>query len=187
MNTCINSAVIGKLAQSIDFPEWWISEPTKIPLLNDNYLKITFLEFVPQQDVAFITDTDKALGNFLSLTPTYLHSFSELLFKQCKEFLESIGYDSDHEALWNLTDPGSIWNFVHPTEIMVSRRHRRDKDIYIVVLCECDWEEEHGLQLVFRQGQILSRVSDQDGHLTRSDAYNTSDEEDLLLSGFVQK
>lgn len=50
--------------------------------------------------------------------------------------------------------------------------------------CECDWEEEHGLQLVFRQGKKLTRISDQDGHLTEADAYDKPDEEDELLSKF---
>lgn len=32
--------------------------------------------------------------------------------------------------------------------------------------CECAWEPEHGLQLVFASGERLSRVSPYDGHLT---------------------
>ena len=50
--------------------------------------------------------------------------------------------------------------------------------------CECEWEQEHGLQLVFRQGKKLTRVSDQDGHLTKADAYGIPDNEDKLLSAF---
>jgi len=52
------------------------------------------------------------------------------------------------------------------------------------VACECDWEPEHGLQLVFRQGRKLTRISAQDGHLTEADAYDKPDEEDELLSKF---
>jgi hypothetical protein len=40
------------------------------------------------------------------------------------------------------------------------------------------------LQLVFRQGRQLTRVSGQDGHLTHADAYNVPDSEDALLSSF---
>ena len=68
--------------------------------------------------------------------------------------------------------PEDVWRFVTPTQICVSRRHRRDKDIYVELLCECDWEVEHGLLLVYRKGQQLVRVSDQDGHLTDADALN---------------
>jgi hypothetical protein len=73
---------------------------------------------------------------------------------------------------------------VHPSEIYVTRRPKNDQDIYIQIACECDWEEEHGLQLVFRQGKKLTRVSSQDGHITEADAYGRPDEEDELLSQF---
>ncbi len=98
--------------------------------------------------------------------------------------LEAIGYDEADQSLKDITDPNEIWNFVHPSKIYVSRRHRRDKDIYIHITCRCDWEEEHGLQLVFRQGKKITRVSDIDGHLTESDAYDKADEDDELLSEF---
>jgi len=78
----------------------------------------------------------------------------------------------------------NIWNFVYPSEIYVSRRQHNDKDIYIILACECEWEREHGLQLALRQGKKLTRVSDQDGHLTEADAYDKSDSEDSLLSAF---
>lgn len=75
-------------------------------------------------------------------------------------------------------------NFVQPNQIYISRRHRRDKDVYIQVSCSCDWEQEHGLQLVFRQGKKITRISDEDGHLTEADAYDKPDSDDELLSKF---
>ena len=66
----------------------------------------------------------------------------------------------------------------------MSRRAYQEQDIYVQVACECDWEQEHGLQLVFRQGKKLTRISDNDGHLTEADAYGKPDEEDELLSKF---
>ena len=50
--------------------------------------------------------------------------------------------------------------------------------VYVQVACECAWESEHGLQLVFRQGATLSRVSDQDGHLTHADAYDLPEDQE---------
>lgn len=37
---------------------------------------------------------------------------------------------------------------------------------------------------MFRQGKKLTRISDQDGHLTEADAYDKPDEEDELLSHY---
>ena len=66
----------------------------------------------------------------------------------------------------------------------MARRSRRYEDIYINVTCECEWEKEHGLQIVFRQGKQLTRISEQDGHLTEADAYDKPDKEDALLNQF---
>ena len=35
----------------------------------------------------------------------------------------------------------------------------------------CDWEEEHGLMLVWRNGTTLTKVGGYDGHLTNVNAY----------------
>lgn len=48
--------------------------------------------------------------------------------------------------------------------------------------CGCEWEEEHGLQLVFKEGKKLTRISGYDGHITAADAYDIPDEQDELLS-----
>jgi hypothetical protein len=100
------------------------------------------------------------------------------------DFLDAVEYDEADEPLRQINNKNEIWEFIQPTEIYISRRHRRDNDIYLQVSCECDWEQEHGLQLVFRQGKKLTRISDQDGHLTEADAYDKPDEEDELLSKF---
>ena len=44
----------------------------------------------------------------------------------------------------------------------------------------CTWDQEHGLQIIYRRGAELSRVSQQDGHLTTSDAYARPDSEDRI-------
>lgn len=38
--------------------------------------------------------------------------------------------------------------------------------LHVVLGCECAWEPEHGLQLVFRDGRRLTRISQFDGDLT---------------------
>lgn len=46
--------------------------------------------------------------------------------------------------------------------------------------CECSWEPEHGLQLVFRGGRTISKVGPFDGHLTNTSAFGRED-----LAGIV--
>ncbi len=67
-----------------------------------------------------------------------------------------------------------------PTEVFVSRRSERDRAIYVQITADCDWEPEHGLQIVYRRGSELSRVSDLDGHLTHSDADDLAEEQDKI-------
>ncbi|WP_420847686.1 DUF6985 domain-containing protein [Natronosporangium hydrolyticum] len=54
---------------------------------------------------------------------------------------------------------------------MVSRDPGRDQRVYVSIECECAWEPEHGLQIVFRDGAAVTKVGPYDGHLTNSAAY----------------
>lgn len=101
------------------------------------------------------------------------------------EAVDATDYPFEEDVpLRAITDPSQVWNFVTPSRIYLSRRHRRDKDVYLHLTGGCTWEEEHGLQLVFRQGKKLTRVSPQDGHVTEADAYDIPDEDDPLLAAY---
>jgi hypothetical protein len=63
-----------------------------------------------------------------------------------------------------VNDIADIWNFVYPTEIIV--HWNENADFYLCVSCGCEWEEEHGLQLVFKDGKQLTRASGHDGGFT---------------------
>ncbi len=180
----IISNIIGTLEQEDGFPDWWKSEEIVIPFFDNEKLTITFMGFEPEQDNTFIDEADKALASFLKLDLNYRNLISDLAYKNCIDFLAEVSFDEADEPLRQIKDSNEIWDFIQPTEIYISRRNRRDKDIYVEIACECDWDEEHGLQLIFRQGKKLTRISDQDGHLTEADAWDKPDEEDELLSRF---
>ena len=184
MSKSIKSNIIGQLIQVEDFDDWWISNDIEIPFFDNEEFTITFMDFEPKKDKAFIEEADHALSNFLALTANDRLSISELVLKNCRDFMEEVGVDEFGEDLQQVKDASEIWKFVYPAEIYVSRRNWGDKDIYIQIACNCEWEEEHGLQLVFKQGKKLTRISEQDGHLTEADAYGKPDSEDELLSQF---
>ena len=129
-------------------------------------------------------EADQALTNFFRLNTTHRNAVSQLAYKNCMNFLDDVGFDETDDALRKIKDPNDIWKFIYPSEIYVCRRAYQEQDIYVQVACECDWEQEHGLQLVFRQGKKLTRISNSDGHLTEADAYGKPDKEDELLSKF---
>lgn len=184
MGNQIISKVIGSLTQRADFPDWWEGELIAIPFFEGDKLPITFMDFSPQDDLKFIEEADDALNSFLNLTVTDKNLYSELIYKNFKECIDGIDEEDISAELLEINSIDEIWNFVHPSSLYISRRHRNDMGIYVDVSCGCDWEEEHGLSLVFRQGKMLTRVSQHDGHLTDADAYNISDQEDETLSKF---
>lgn len=178
----IQTAVIGDLIQNEKFPEWWRSEAINIPFVGMD-LPITFMNFIPENDEAFIKEADESIATFMNLDSAYKFQLASHVMANFKEVVAYVGEEKISSELKNVNIL-SIWNFVYPTEIFISRRQKADKDIYLILACECEWEKEHGLQLVFRQGKKLTRVSDQDGHLTNADAFDIPDSEDKLLSEF---
>ncbi|WP_394348340.1 DUF6985 domain-containing protein [Pedobacter westerhofensis] len=47
-----------------------------------------------------------------------------------------------------MKDPKEIWNYVPYNKLYVTREPYEDHQLYLLLSCECDWEIEHGLQLV---------------------------------------
>lgn len=187
MSIEITSKIIGQLRQEENFSDWWKSSEIEIPFFDKEKLPIIFMDFEPEHDKTFIDEADQALTFFLKLNYDDRNAISDPAYKNCMDFLESVEIGQAGEALRQIKNKNEIWNFIQPSEIYVARRLYNDRDIYIQITCECDWEQEHGLQLVFRQGKELTRISDQDGHLTEADAYGKPDSEDRLLSQFNQK
>jgi hypothetical protein len=180
----ITSKIIGQLKQEDQFPDWWKSSKIEVPFFENEKLTVTFMDFEPKHDKTFIEEADQALTNFLKLNLVDRNSISDLAYRNCKDFLDAVDFDEADQPLRQIKDYNEIWNFIHPTEIYVTRRPYKEHDVYLMLACECDWEQEHGLQLVFKQGKQLTRISDQDGHLTEAGAYDKPDEEDELLSNY---
>lgn len=183
MSKTITSRIIGQLKQDRQFPEFWESDEVAVPFFNKAKLRITF-DVNSELDPSFLTEADDALAHFLRLTSKDRDLVSGLVYKNCTDVLEMAEFDGDEQLLNGVTNETDIWKLVRARFIYVRRRPYNDQDVYVQVACECDWEEEHGLLLVFRQGKKLTRVSEQDGHLTEADAYGKSDEEDELLAAF---
>jgi hypothetical protein len=184
MSKEITSKIIGQLIQEEQFEDWWKSTKIEIPFFEKKKLAVTFMDCIPELDSTFIEEADNALTNFMKLNLDDRNLISELAFNNCMQYLDAVGYDEADEHYKQIKSHNKIWNFIQPTEIYVTRRPYNEQDIYVMVACECDWEKEHGLQLVFRQGKKLTRISNQDGHLTDADANDIPDEEDELLSNF---
>ena len=180
----LNSSVIGVLKQNPRFDDWWESDKLPIPFFNGSELPITFMDFDPCEDTNFLIQADDALKAFLEKDELDRLNISTLVFQECDSYWESIIEPHTPEKYSSITDAMEIWRWITPIEIYITRRPYNDQDLYLIVACECDWDEEHGLQLVFRRGKQITRVSSQDGHLTEADADDKPDSEDELLKKF---
>lgn len=181
------SAFVGELTQSDDpaLNDWWYSEPVAVPFWDGRNIPFVYV-FSPADDPGFIADADRATANVLKLTAEDRLAVTPYVEANCRASCEAAGLDSGE---WiKPGETGAVWRgLTIPEYIQIQRRHRRDKDMYAQMGMDCEWEEEHGLQFVFRRGRKLTRVSIQDGWLTEADALGLDDSEDELLSRFHEK
>jgi Domain of unknown function (DUF6985) len=178
----IESIILGTLIKNEQIENWWQSKAINIPLI-DSKLRVAFVDFEPDSDHSFIKEADSALESFLKLDLKYRDKITPHVFNHFLEFKDLVEIEDIPNEMTGIKKL-EIWKFINPIEITITRRPYNKPDIFISMECECLWEPEHGLQLVFKKGQKLTRVSDQDGHLTKADAYDIPDSEDELLSKF---
>jgi hypothetical protein len=66
-----------------------------------------------------------------------------------------------------IAGPEEVFDHVRFGEITVERDGPEgDGPVFVSVECECAWEPEHGLQIVFREGRSVTKVGPYDGDLT---------------------
>lgn len=169
----IELETLGTLEQDTDISEWWLSSPIAVPFFGGKRLQFVITTELQAND--FPLDVETAVSNFLSLDEQYKFSVSEAVYRNYCEYIEAV-----KDAELPISEPTQIWDYVSPTQIFVSRRPK-DNNIYIQAAAECEWEIEHGLQLIFHNGTKLTRVSIQDGHLTHTDAYDLPEEEEPTI------
>jgi hypothetical protein len=156
MTQHMNSKIVGQL-NPIDYdPSFFYSQPFPIPYFDNKKLKVGF---VAAEHQPYLDGADKSLENFVRLSSIDRTENSDIVHHYYSEALK-YGYTKPLD----IKTTNDIWNFVTPTEIIIHLDETGD--FYLCVSCECEWEEEHGLQLVFAKGQTLTRASGHDGHFT---------------------
>jgi hypothetical protein len=124
-------------------------------------------------------DYNLAIANFMSITPLALKEVETHLFQYYLD-MKSSWTPSDGEFV-SIDSPGEIWDHIQSgDEPVVCRREDGDEGIYVSVEGDCDWEVEHGLQIVFKEGKKVCKVGPYDGHLTNSDAFNDESLENVI-------
>lgn len=167
--------VLGLLHRDPHIPEWLVSEPLPIPFFDGQKLSVT-IEGLKESDQNEIED---AISSFLRMGRVDRLAISGYVFANYQQTAEQV---SEDDLGCHIESEQAVWEHLQPCAIYISRRHRRDCAIYLLIGANCDWEPEHGLQIVYRRGSELVRVSQQDGHLTHTDANDLPEEEDTIVS-----
>jgi hypothetical protein len=77
-------------------------------------------------------------------------------------------YDTGDYQIIAINSPEEIWSHISVNSIVI----RTDgSSVYIQVELDCDWDIEHGMQIVYRDGDALVRVGENDGNCVASEFY----------------
>jgi len=123
-------------------------------------------------------DYRDAMLRFMAMNSKVLSDASEYVYAYYTDVKNS-GWGAPPE----IPSAEGVWDFVDfGTEAVVSRRGNGDDRIYISLECNCAWEQEHGLQIVFREGSVISKVGQFDGHVSNADAFADPSLEDTVYA-----
>jgi hypothetical protein len=146
---------------------WLRSIPIRIPMLGRTKRTIVLGGYESDRKKG---EFHAAIKNFLAGDRTVLERASKHVYRYYLDVREDVG--PDEEGFPRIRSAATVWKRVRfGPEPMVRRRHYGDKKVYVSLECNCDWDAEHGLQLVFKNGRSINKVGPYDGHLTNSDAY----------------
>jgi hypothetical protein len=168
---------LGKVTKHAGVDEWYQSEPMSVPVLGGKICRIVVERYDedPKKD-----EFHAAITNFLSISPAVLKEAELHIFQYYKEVFDNLDLDEDEEYV-TIESSSGVWTHIRlGSEPMVQRRGYGDEAIYVSLECGCDWEEEHGLQIVFKNGLYVNKVGPFDGHVTNSDAYADDSLDDVI-------
>ena len=101
-----------------------------------------------------------------------LSAATPAIFAYYRDVMNDVVTDGDLDWYIEIEGPRDVLDHVRlGGDLIVSRDAYGDRHVCVSLECECDWEPEHGLQIVFRDGRTVTKVGPYDGHLTNSAAY----------------
>lgn len=146
---------------------WLRSRPVLVPLTGrqseivlDGYL-----------DDAAREDFHRAVAGFLGLEQTALRFWEKWVFAYYRDIRARVAA-ANEASVPAIGAASRVWAHVRfGRDVLVSRRARGDRAVYVSLECECDWESRRGLQLVLREGTGVVKIGPYDGHLSNADAF----------------
>jgi len=146
----IESKVLGTLIQNEEFDDWWISEAIHAPCLEKD-ITVTFTDCSVDDSKAFVLEADKQLDAFLQMTRDDLKKFTSEIKANLDMNIEATDYGEELPFM-NIKNDEEVWSFIDANRIYVNKD---EDDVVISIPYNCDWEDEHGFRLDFKNGVEL--------------------------------
>lgn len=144
----MESKVLGKIKSHEFDPDLYFGEPIEIPYFDNLKISVGIGDAAHEPS---LIEADQVLSDFMKLNSEDKIGDSEIVVLYYKECLK-YGISKPLE----ITHPSDIWDFIRPSEIIVDSL--MGEGFFVNISCGCDWELEHGLQLVFKNGTKLIRA-----------------------------
>ena len=133
---------------------WYYSKGMPVPVLGGKMCGIAVLRYDDDPNKA---EFHAAITTFLSLGESAIRDVEPYVFQYYRDINAEWRPDDDEFVAIQL--PSEVWEHVQfGSTPIVERRRYGDKGVYVSIECECDWEPEHGLQIVFRGGRKICKV-----------------------------
>jgi hypothetical protein len=146
---------------------WHYGPPMPLAILNGETARVVVSGY---DDDKAPEEFHAAIAGLLACSPAVLKAAEEYIFQYYQDINDN--WEPEDEEFVAIESAADVWRHVRMgEEAHVSRRDHGDHGVYVSLGGECDWEPEHGLQIVLKDGKVVTRVSPFDGHLTNSDAY----------------
>lgn len=171
----MNIERIGIFKAHEDIDEWLISEPLMIKPLPDKPYRFV----IDYYDDAILNILTGAMESFKNMEPETFKISTPFIYQFYKDS-ERLLTKQEIQSL-GIVSPKDVWGHIKPNEeIHVAIEDRSCPFAFISIEFECEWEIEHGLQMVFREGITLCKISSCDGHLTNEHAYDREEFRDKI-------
>ena len=172
--TLLGDLVVGKHRN-------WVSEPVPVPMFGGEPMIFGI------DEAALGPGLEAAVMAFLSLSDRDRMAASPWIFASWTDTVDAIRarpylYLPNAQPILDLPlrESGDVWALVRHSGGVSIQRREEDALLYVSVGLRVPWDPEHGLVLTWRRGEVLSRVSEYDGHLTTADAYGLPESEDRI-------
>ena len=175
MEHLMNIPGLGTLLQDDD-NDWLISQPVAIAALDGIECELLIEAYVGDSKTE---DFHDAIENFIHLSKTSLAAAEPAIFAYYQDVAQL--RRAEKQDVTEIATPADVWQHIHfGTEALIVRRSTGDQAVYVSLECDCDWEEERGLQLVFKYGKQISKVGPFDDFLSNADVYGLAELDQVI-------